>query len=95
MIIEAADKNLAVVTGQHADIGIMRTNNLTNSTWEQLPAGNPIFRSTQIGPQPTMVAVGYSNIFRDKDGTMYLEYENLNTNDLSKNGIYIYRLVTK
>ena len=92
-VIEAADKNLVCVLGQKWDIGMLRTNDLQNATWEQYPFGNPIFKSSELAPG-LPCSISYANIFRDIDGTTYL-HMHVHSANSTKDGIYMYRLVGK
>ncbi len=92
-VIEASDKNLVCVPGQNWDIGMLRTNNLANATWEQLPAGNPIFKSSVLAPG-LPCGLSYANIFRDSEGTTYL-HMHVHSATTGNDGIYLYKLVAK
>lgn len=92
-IIEATDKNLVCVAGQKWDIGILRTNNLSSPTWEQLPQGNPIFKSSELAPG-LPCSLSYANIFRSSDGVTYL-HMHVHATDETQDGLYIYRLTSK
>jgi len=95
MIIEAADMNLACTENQQWDWGMLRTNSLTSTKWNQLPQGNPFLYSSKTmdangnngGCRP-----GYATLTRDDlTGKYYLSVaiDFPNHQDL---GVYIYEL---
>lgn len=92
-VVEVSDKNLVCVPGQKWDIGILRTNNLANATWEQYPLGNPVFKSSNLAPG-LPCPLSYANVFRDVDGTTYFEMH-VHSNNPNEDGIYLYQLVSK
>jgi peptidoglycan hydrolase-like protein with peptidoglycan-binding domain len=92
-VIEASDKNLVCVPGQKWNVGILRTNNLANATWEQFPQGNPIFKSSELAPG-LPCGLSYANIFRAADGTTYL-HVHVHSATTGNDGIYLYKLIAK
>jgi len=95
-ISEAADINLGCTDGQNWDWGIFRSTSLTNTSWEQFPAGNPIIYSSKY-PERNGKPIGcnpaYARIFKDPlTQRIYLHYtrESLDPN---YSGIYFYELL--
>ena len=95
LLVEAADKNLGCTAGQRWDFGLPRSADLTATTWEQLPAGNPVVYSS-LAPErddlPLPCNVQYAGFFHDQDQQLILHYTREST-DHDYSGIYFYRLV--
>jgi len=93
-LVEVPDINLACTPGQNWDLGLLRTTDLSATTWEQFPGGNPIvYSSLQPGPdgKPAFCNVEYPSLFEDAAGTTYLMHGRISS-DPGYDGIYVYRL---
>lgn len=92
-IIEASDVNLGCAAGQNWDIGVLRSPTLTATTWQQLPAGNPILYSSRLPERnglPLPCNPAYVKFFRDgRDLWLHATRESM---DPAFSGIYLYRL---
>ncbi len=99
LLVEAADVNLGCTPGQHWDLGLLRTTSLTNASWDQFPAGNPIVYSS-LWPEdpsnpslPMRCNVQYPGFFKDPDtGIWYFHYSRI-SQDPNTAGMYFYQLV--
>lgn len=94
LLFEAADINLGCTAGQNWDFGIARALSLTDTVWDQLPAGNPIYYSSKA-PESNGTSlpcnVQYAKLFRDAGETwMHVTRESV---DPAYSGVYLYRLV--
>lgn len=72
LISEAADKNLMCQPGQQWVWGMFRTDNAANTTWSQLPKGNPFFTQNDFpSPSPTSgyCSPGYVGLFKSGETT--------------------------
>ena len=90
-IIEAADTNLGCTNGQRWDTGIYRTNDLTSTSWEPLPAGNPILYSS-LEPRSDgkiqACQIQYPTMFEDPTtGSVYMSYGRIDDLDPNRNSI--------
>lgn len=94
LLVEMADLHLACTEGQNWDLGLLRTSSLAATSWEQLPAGNPILYSSTLeeyGPFPCNPA--YGRLFKDPTSEkIYLHYSRLST-DHDQYGIFLLELV--
>jgi hypothetical protein len=89
MLIEAADVNLGCTKGQNWDLGLFRTDNLTQTHWDQLPQGNPIAYSSK-GSDATPCNPAYGRLFKDDmTGKTYMHYSRIE----KLFGILLYELV--
>lgn len=94
MAIEVADLNLGCTAGQNWDIGLLRAPSLATTTWEELPAKNPIYYSSRAPEQngkSSPCNVQYFRLFRDGQTTW--AHVTRETTDPAHAGIYLYRLV--
>lgn len=95
-ISEAADINLGCTDGQNWDWGIFRSTSLTNTSWEQFPAGNPIIYSSKYperNGRPIGCNPAYARLFKDPEtNIIYLHYTR-ESMDNNYSGIYIFQLV--
>lgn len=95
-LTEFADMNLSCTAGQHWDLGLFRTNNLTSTQWEQFPLGNPIVYSSTATESGTIhpCNVQYGQIFRDESAaTIYMKFGRETSTDYNNSGTFLYRLV--
>jgi len=96
LISEAADISLGCTAGQNWDWGIFRSQSLTNTSWEQFPAKNPILYSSKYPERdgkPLPCNPAYARLFRNPEtNTIYLHYSRGST-DNNYDGIYFYQLV--
>lgn len=100
-LTEAADLNLGCVEGQRWDLGLLRSTSLTNTSWAQVPRGNPIVYSSRAIEQDGYFGaagnvlrcnVSYAHVFRDPvDGIVYMMFGR-RSNDPDFDGFYLYRL---
>jgi hypothetical protein len=94
-LAEAADVDLDCTPGQAWDLGLVRAREPGAVSWADLPAGNPIVRSSRaVGPdgQTPACNVQYPGLFRDPaDGTTYLMHGRT-SRDPAYDAIYVYRL---
>jgi hypothetical protein len=96
LLVEMADISLGCIPGQNWDQGLFRSTSLTATTWEQLPARNPILYSSKLPeadglPYPCNPA--YAKLFRDEGtGKTYLHYSRLSA-DPAHYGIFLLELV--
>lgn len=98
-VSEGPDINLGCIAGQNWDLGLFRSASLTNTNWEQLPAGNPFLYSSKLvetSDGKTMpCSLAYANLFRDPlTQNIYLMYGRSSYNN-DFDGIYFYQLVPK
>jgi len=96
LLVEMADISLGCIEGQNWDQGLFRSSKLTATTWEQLPAKNPILYSSKLGEdngKPFPCNPAYAKLFKDADtGKTYLHYSRLSA-DPSEYGIFLLELV--
>jgi hypothetical protein len=94
-LAEVPDTDLACTTGQNWNLGLFRTRTLSATTWEQLPAGNPLVyssRAPEVNGEPPPCNVEYPRLFEDPaTGVTYLMYGRLSA-DPAYDAIYVYRL---
>ncbi len=95
-IQEVADRSLACTTGQNWDWGMERTNALTSTRWEQLPAGNPFYYSSHAtdapGGQRWPCTPGYGRLFKDPlTGATYSHFSR-DATDFDYQGVFLYQL---
>lgn len=94
-VAEGSDPDLSCIDGQNWDVGIFRSNSITNTNWEQYPLGNPILYSSKK-PERGGKSIGcnpaYTRLFRDDaTGAIYMHTSREST-DLNYSGVYVYRL---
>lgn len=97
LISEAADKNLGCATGQQWVLGMFRSQDLTSTTWQQLPKGNPFFSTSDFpdsDPNPLPCNPAYSGLFVSQTGRTYF-HTSRSSYSPSYSGIYLYTLVPK
>lgn len=94
-LVEASDVNLTCSYNQNWNYGLFRSTSLTNTSWEQLPAGNPIIYSSKALEDSRGILpcnVQYASIFQDQhDGYIYLMYGR-RSDDPKYDGLYWYRM---
>lgn len=93
---EAADKNLACAAGQQWVWGMFRSQNLSTTTWQQIPT-NPFFTLADFpNPDPTPLPCNpaYMGTFTANYGKTYL-HASRPSYDPKFSGIYFYSLVPK
>jgi hypothetical protein len=93
-LVEEPDIDLACTPGQNWDLGLLRTDDLARTTWQQFPGGNPIvYSSREPGPdgQSAFCNVEYPGLFKDAGGVTYLMHGRISS-DPGYDGIYVYRL---
>jgi hypothetical protein len=94
-IAEFPDQSLGCQAGQTWDLGLFRASDLSTTTWQQYPAGNPIVvssRAPDASGSSMACSVEYPDLFRDDaSGTTYLMYLRLSSNP-AKNGLYLYKV---
>jgi hypothetical protein len=92
---EFADVSLGCTRGQAWDLGLFRTRQLSSTSWEQYPAGNPLVYSSRApgdAVESGPCNVQYPDLFRDPStGVTYLMYGR-RSGDPAFDGIYLYRL---
>lgn len=107
MIAESSDYTLDCIDDQNWDMGLYRSNNITKTTWESFPGGNPIYYSSRsIDPRNNNSTkknlrcnVQYFRLFKDpQSGAIYMHVSrdtNMNLTELgqAENGVYLYKLV--
>lgn len=92
-VVEGSDGNLACNDSiQNWDIGIFRSNSLTNIMWEQYPFGNPIFYSSKPQINLPKCSLQYMRLFKDPmTNQIYLNFSKISA-DNQQSGIWIYAL---
>jgi hypothetical protein len=92
-LAEVPDTSLACTQNQTWDLGLFRTQQLSSTAWEQLPAGNPVVYSerTADGKSPACNVI-YPRLFSDPaTGTTYLMFGRGSV-DSGNDALYVYRL---
>lgn len=97
-MVEAADISLLCRVNQNWNVGLVRSDHVTNTNWEEFPRGNPIYYSSQFknsnDNRDSMACnVQYAGMFYDDvDKTWYM-YATRMTYDHFGYGIIFYKLV--
>ncbi len=101
LLTEGADHNLGCTNGQHWDLGLFRSANLSSVSWQQFPQGNPIVYSTRTADYPTgdppalvipPCSVDYGQLFRDpQDDAIYMTHYRI-SGDSAAQMHYLYKL---
>lgn len=97
MLVESADINLLCTADQNWDFGLLRQTSLSSTSWQQLPAGNPIFYSHKIlewnnGTQTNPCNLQYAGIFQDPTSKHWYLHVTRVASGGDVFGIYIYRV---
>ncbi|MCK5798613.1 MAG: hypothetical protein KAI47_15580, partial [Deltaproteobacteria bacterium] len=100
MTVESVDMNLACTPGQNWDVGLLRSSSLTNTRWDQLPAGNPFYYSNHrpevLLPSgkmgPTRCNIQYTGFFQDDVTRQWYFYAARETVKTKPVLIYLYKL---
>jgi hypothetical protein len=94
-VAEVPDINLRCTPGQSWDFGLFRTQQLSSTTWEQLPGRNPLVyssRAPDASGQAPACNVIYPRLFKDPaSGLTYLMHGR-GSADPAYDAIYLYRL---
>lgn len=96
-IVEGADLNLSCTNNQNWDLGIYRSTDLTSTSWEPLPQGNPIVYSgrtpDEAGGTIAPCNVQYATLFKDPaTGFIWLAYGRNSHVDQQTDALYWFRL---
>jgi hypothetical protein len=94
-ISEVGDISLGCIAGQRWDWGMFRSATLTNTTWDQLPAGNPFLYSSDApenAGKPFPCNPAYTRMFRDPETQEIYLHTTRESADPAFAGIYLYRL---
>jgi hypothetical protein len=105
MLVEAADVNLGCTPGQNWHLGLLRSDDLTATSWEPFPAGNPVVYSSTVPEVESPPGSGswvcrpcnvqYGGMFRDPGtGGYWLQYTR-ETEAPEHLGIHLYQLVPR
>ena len=90
MLIEGADKSLGGSAGQNWTFGLLRSVNLTSTSWENWP-GNPV---PAFAPHKQLLEWGYARLFKE-GGVTYCAINKANPKLASDKAFQIYKLAWK
>lgn len=93
LVVETADMNLACMSGQNWDVGLLRSPSLATAPWDSFP-GNPIFYNDRLDNPSAACNLAYNKIFQDpRTGQLFLHHHRSSGND-AIDGVFFYKLVS-